>query len=124
MNRRTRRSHKSRKASKRPAARIPVRRRPSLEARRQRVAVLLALEKLSSPLHSDVPLKNSGNGGGECGIDHRFAPLAMDGCWPGMGSETSRKSPVASRRYTDVLSAVRWPRMSPIVLSGVPFLSN
>ena len=40
---------------------------------------------------------------------------------PGTGRETSRKSPVASRRYADVLAAERCPRMSPMVLRGVPF---
>src|SRR3954451_818949 len=40
---------------------------------------------------------------------------------PGTARDTSRKSPVANRRYMDVLSAVRCPRMSPMVLRGVPF---
>jgi len=41
---------------------------------------------------------------------------------PGTASATSRRSPVANRRYMDVASAVRCPRMSPMVLRGVPFL--
>ena len=43
---------------------------------------------------------------------------------PGTGRATSRKSSVANRRYMEVLSAVRCPRMSPIVFSEVPFFKR
>jgi hypothetical protein len=76
------------------------------------------------PFHPDIPLENTGDSLRKCRIDHRVAPLPLFDPSAGTGSETSRKSPVASRRYTDVLSALRWPRMSPIVFRGVPFLSN
>src|SRR5580700_622153 len=76
------------------------------------------------PLQSDVSIedrcqcrkKRRGCGHGRTA----FTALPL----PGTASETSRRSPVANRRYIDVLSAVRCPRMSPIVLSGVPFLSR
>jgi len=42
----------------------------------------------------------------------------------GTASETPRKSPVAKRRYMEVLSAVRCPRMSPMVLRGVLLFSR
>jgi hypothetical protein len=43
---------------------------------------------------------------------------------PGTVRATSRKSAVAKRRYMDVLSAVRCPRMSPIVFNGMPFFKR
>jgi len=42
---------------------------------------------------------------------------ASSGSW----SATSRSSSTWSRRYTPVLSTLRWPKRSPIVLSGVPW---
>src|SRR6266849_3710098 len=38
----------------------------------------------------------------------------------GRSNATSRRSSTANRRYTHVLSKVRWPKRSPIVFSAIP----
>ena len=61
-------------------------------------------------------------GGGQDGVERRHdaTPGALPPAVAGRGNATSRRSSTAKRRYTHVLSRVRWPRRSPIVLSDRP----
>ena len=62
------------------------------------------------------------DGDGQDGAErrHEGAPGAARSTAAGRGNATSRRSSTAKRRYTHVLSRVRWPRRSPIVLSDRP----
>src|SRR5258708_7614579 len=73
------------------------------------------------PLKIHVPREDGSEHGQErWGTRHDRTPFT-GWLFPGIASETSRRSLVARRRYIDVLSAVRCPRMSPMVFSEVPF---
>ena len=74
-------------------------------------------------LQTHVPCKDRRERGGKPSSRrrHRWSSFALHPL-PGTGRGTSRKSSVASRKYVDVLSAERCPRMSPMVLREVPLL--
>src|SRR6516225_5515299 len=69
-----------------------------------------------SPLQIDIPGEDGRQARQKHRGEDRLASCqhrpSLPLCRPGTARATSRKSPVANRRYTDVLSAVRWPRMS------------
>ena len=79
---------------------------------------------LRGVLPAERPLERqvASDGGGQVGVERRHdaTPGALRSTVAGSGNATSRRSSTARRRYTHVLSRVRWPRRSPIVLSDRP----